>query len=417
MTKTKNNLAEDTRKDFPLFKEKDNCKPLVYLDHAATSQKPFQVIEALKNYYFFSNANVHRGAHQLSSKATQAFEAARETTAKFINASSAKEIIFTRNATEAINLVAKSWGKIGLKEGDEILLSIMEHHSNIVPWQMIAQEKKCKIKYVGITEQGILDINDLKSKLGEKTKIVSLVHVSNTLGCCNPIKEINNLIKKTDALFCLDACQSLAHKKIDVNDLDIDFLAGSSHKLCGPTGIGFLWAKERLLEVMEPTLGGGEMINEVSLDKSTWADLPHKFEAGTPAIGEAIGLAEAIKYITETGLNNIKNYENDLKIYLFKRLAEIDELSIIGPDPFLDKDRAALATFYIENLHSNDLAEILDANSVCIRSGHHCCQPLHKHLGLTSTARASMSFTTTKYEIDILISEIKDAITFFKINS
>ena len=412
------NFPEIVKKDFPLLENSLQSEDrVIYLDHAATTQKPVQVLKKIDEYYRNFNANVHRGAHQLSAKATEEFENSRSLISKFLNTSSAKEIIFTRNATEAINLVARSWGEFSLKEGDEILLSVMEHHSNIVPWQMIAAKHKCKLKFIGIDENGKLDINDYLSKLTAKTKIVSLVHISNTLGCCNPIKKITELAKQKGSLVLLDACQSLAHQKIDVQDLGIDFLAGSGHKLCGPTGIGFLWSKEEILEKIPPFFGGGEMIQDVFEDKSTWAGLPHKFEAGTPAIAEAIGLAEAIKYINKIGLNHIKEYEKTITKYLFEKLNEIEDINIIGPNPEIDPNRASLATFYINKIHSNDIAEILDSKGICIRSGHHCCQPLHRHIGINSTARISMNFTTTKNDIDVFLQKLKETINFLKLNS
>ena len=412
------NLNVFERKDFPILEQNFNIdEKLIYLDNAATTQKPIQVLKKIEEYYKNTNANVHRGAHQLSAKATEEFENARCLIKDYINAYSEKEIIFTRNATEAINIVARSWGEQNLKENDEILLSIMEHHSNIVPWQLIAKKNKCKIKYVGIDNQGNLNIDDLSSKLSERTKLISIVHISNTLGCCNPIEEISKLARKNGSFVFLDACQSLAHKKIDIKELKVDFIAGSGHKLCGPTGIGFLWAKEEILNKMPPFLGGGEMIQDVFEENSTWADLPHKFEAGTPAIAEAIGLGEAIKYISNIGLENINHYEKQLTKYLFDKLSTIDDLNIIGPTPDIDSERASLAAFYVQGIHSNDIAEILDSKGVCIRSGHHCCQPLHRYLGIKSTARASMNFTTTKEDINIFIDKLIETIRFLRINS
>jgi len=412
------NFPNLDKKDFPLLENSSqNDNKIIYLDHAATTQKPIQVLTKINEYYKNFNANVHRGAHQLSAKATEEFENARSLISKYINAHSTKEIIFTRNATEAINLAARSWGESTLKEEDEILLSIMEHHSNIVPWQMVAAKNKCKLKFVGIDQNGRLDINDFKAKLTTKTKIVSLLHISNTLGSCNPIKEITKLAKQKGCLVLLDACQSLAHQKLDIRDLGIDFLAGSGHKLCGPTGIGFLWSKKEILEKIPPFFGGGEMIQDVFEETSTWAELPHKFEAGTPAIAEAIGLAEAIKYINNIGLDNIKEYEKYITEYLFEQLNQIEGLEILGPPPKLDPNRASLATFYVKGIHSNDIAEILDSKGICIRSGHHCCQPLHRHLGINSTARVSMNFTTNKEEINTFIEKLKETISFLKINS
>ena len=412
------NLNVFERKDFPILEQNFNIdEKLIYLDNAATTQKPIQVLKKIEEYYKNTNANVHRGAHQLSAKATEEFENARCLIKDYINAYSEKEIIFTRNATEAINIVARSWGEQNLKENDEILLSIMEHHSNIVPWQLIAKKNKCKIKYVGIDNQGNLNIDDLRSKLSERTKLISIVHISNTLGCCNPIEEISKLARKNGSFVFLDACQSLAHKKIDIKELKVDFIAGSGHKLFGPTGIGFLWAKEEILNKIPPFLGGGEMIQDVFEENSTWADLPHKFEAGTPAIAEAIGLGEAIKYISNIGLENINHYEKQLTKYLFDKLSTIDDLNIIGPTPEIDSERASLAAFYVQGIHSNDIAEILDSKGVCIRSGHHCCQPLHRYLGIKSTARASMNFTTTKEDINIFIDKLIETIRFLRINS
>ena len=418
MANKTNNLAEKTRKDFPIFtsisKSENN---LIYLDHAATSQKPLQVIKSLEKYYSFQNANVHRGAHQLSAIATEKFEESREIIANFINADSSKEIVFTRNATEAINLVANSWGKIGLKEGDEVLLTVMEHHSNIVPWQIIAKEKNIKIRYIGITPNGELDINDFKEKLNEKTRLVSLTHISNVLGTCNPIREIANLAHTSGALVLLDACQSLAHLAIDIKALKVDFLAGSSHKVCGPTGVGFLWARESLLEEMPPFLGGGEMIEEVSLEYSKWAVLPHKFEAGTPAIGEAIGFGSALQYLNQIGLENIKTYEFELTKYLFKLLKSVPQIKLLGPEPKTQSHRGSLATFVIQDLHSNDISALLDQNDICIRSGHHCCQPLHSYLQINSSARASISFTTTYDELNIFYEALISNIDFLKKHS
>ncbi len=403
------------RKDFPILNADSGInKNLIYLDHAATTQKPIQVLKKLDEYYKNFNANVHRGAHQLSTKATEEFENARSIISQFINSKSSKEIIFTRNATEAINLVSRSWGEDMLKEGDEILISLMEHHSNIVPWQIVSAKIGCKLKFISIDQNGNLDLEDFKSKLNNKTKLVSIVHISNTLGCCNPIKEISKLVKQNDSLLLIDACQSLAHTKIDVQDLNIDFLAGSGHKLCGPTGIGFLWAREEILNSMPPFFGGGEMIQDVFEENSTWAELPHKFEAGTPAIAEAIALAEAIKYLTNLGIDKIAKYEKEITEYLFNKLAEIEEINIIGPHPSKDRQRASLAAFHLNSIHSNDVAEILDTKGICIRSGHHCCQPLHRYLGIKSTARISMNFTTTQEEIDTFIKETKETILFLK---
>ena len=412
------NLAEVTRPDFPLLAQ-TAClgQPLIYLDHAATSQKPRQVLAALQHYYDHDNANVHRGAHQLSARATEGFEGARAKTAAFVGAASPHEIVFTRNASEAINLVARSWGDANLKPGDEVLLSVMEHHSNLVPWQLLAARTGCVLRHVGLTDRGELDLGDFKAQLNGRTRLVSLVQVSNTLGCLNPIAEIAPLAHAAGALLLVDACQSLAHLPVDVAQLGADFLVGSSHKLCGPTGMGFLWAREALLEAMPPFLGGGEMIQDVFLDGSTWAGLPHKFEAGTPAIGEAIAMGAALDYLNSLGLDRIHAWEQQLTAHLFARLEAIEGLRILGPTPQQQPDRGALAAFSVAGLHANDLAELLDSSGICIRSGHHCTQPLHRHYGLAASARASLSFTTTIEEIDRFAEELIGAIAFLREHS
>ena len=411
-------IADQTRADFPILaQESASGQPLIYLDHAATSQKPLAVLDALRNYYSCDNANVHRGAHQLSARATEAFEGARLITARFVAAASPREIVFTRNASEAINLVARTWGDAELKPGDEVLLTVMEHHSNLVPWQQLAQRTGCVLRHVGVTEQGTLDLEDLREKINARTRLVGLVHISNTLGCCNPVDEVVALAAQHGALVLLDACQSLAHKAVDVGQLGIDFLVGSSHKLCGPTGMGFLWAREALLEAMPPFLGGGEMIQDVFLDHSTWAELPHKFEAGTPAIGEAIGMGAAITYLQALGLEAIQAWEAQLTAHLFARLEGIDGLRILGPTPEQQPERGALATFLVDGLHANDIAAMLDLSGVCIRSGHHCCQPLHRHYGVTGSARASLSFTSTFEEIDRFADELSSTIHFLREHS
>ena len=411
-------LASRYRADFPILEQKaPDGRPLVYLDHAATSQKPRQVLSALQQYYSCDNANVHRGAHQLSARATELFEGARSITAEFIGASSSREIVFTRNASEAINLVARTWGDANLRKGDEVLLTVMEHHSNLVPWQLLAQRTGCVLRHVGITESGELDLADFRAKLSERTRLVSLVHISNALGCCNPLGEVIPLAHAVGALVLVDACQSLAHQPIDIVTLDADFLVGSSHKLCGPTGMGFLWGREALLEAMPPFLGGGEMIQDVFLDSSSWAVLPHKFEAGTPAIGEAVGMGAAIRYLQAIGLDAIQAWEAQLTRYLFERLQAIDGVKILGPTPEQQPERGALATFLVDGVHANDIAELIDASGICIRSGHHCCQPLHRHYGVTASARASLSFTSTFEEIDRFSDELASTVAFLREHS
>ena len=332
-------LADKVRDDFPLLKQQIHGKDLVYLDNAATSQKPLAVMETLQHYYEWDNANVHRGAHSLSSRATTAYEGARDKIAQFVNANSRNEIVYTRNASEAINLVAYSWGLNSLNKGDEIILSVMEHHSNIVPWQIIAQKTGAVIKFVELTAEQDFDFAQYQSLLSDKTKLVSIVHVSNTLGCINPVGEITRLAHEKGAKVLIDACQSLPHMAVDVQEIDCDWLVGSGHKMCASTGIGFLYGKEQVLRDMPPFLGGGEMIADVYLDHFTCGDLPHKFEAGTPAIGEAIALGAAIDYLTNIGMDKIHEYEEELTAYLFKKLKEVPDLDIYGKHPTVDGPR------------------------------------------------------------------------------
>ena len=407
-------LGDKVRKDFPLLQQEIHGKPLIYFDSAATSQKPQQVLDALLNYYQQDNANVHRGAHTLSGRATDAYEDARDKVAKFINASHREEIVYTRNASEAINLIAYTWGLANLNKGDEIILSVMEHHSNIVPWQILAHKTGAVIKYIQLNEQEALDLDNYKSLLSDKTKLVAVVHVSNTLGVINPVAEIVKLAHKYGAKVLIDACQSVPHMPVDVQQINCDWLVASGHKMCAPTGIGFLYGKKELLESMPPFLGGGEMINEVYFDHSTYGELPHKFEAGTPAIGEAIALGAAIDYLTNIGMDNIHAYEAELIAYLFKKLETIPNLRIYGAKP--DKNgegRAALAAFNVSGIHASDLATLLDHEGIAIRSGHHCTQPLHRLFDASGSARASLYFYNTRDEIDRFIIALKDTIDFF----
>ena len=404
-------LAERVRADFEILDQEVNGKPLIYFDNAASSQKPKSVIAAWKYYYEHDNANVHRGAHTLSARATDAYEGARDKVAKFVNAKSSQEIIYTRNASEAINLVAYTWGWANLKQGDEVILSVMEHHSNIVPWQLIAQRTGAVLKFLEPTSEGILSVEQFKSFLNSQTKLVSIVHVSNTLGCVNPVEEIISLAHAQGAKVLLDACQSVPHMPIDVQALDCDWLVASGHKMCAPTGIGFLYGKRDILLEMPPFMGGGEMIADVFLDHSTYADLPHKFEAGTPAIGEAIALGAAVDYLMVIGMDKIHAYEQELINYLMDQLAEISDIKVYGPR----HDRAGLAAFTIAHgIHANDLSAMLDQDGIAIRSGHHCTQPLHRFLGISGTARASVYFYNTKAEVDTFIISLKEAIAFFK---
>ncbi len=407
-------IADLVRGDFPILKEKVNDKPLIYLDSAATSQKPIQVLDCWRNYYETYNSNVHRGAHHLSAKATDAYEAARDKVAKFINASAREEIVYTRNASEAINLVAYSWGLENLKPGDEIILSVMEHHSNIVPWQIIAKKTGAVLKYVQLTDTEEFDLEHYKSLLSDKTKLVSIVHISNTLGVINPVKEIVSLAHNLGIKVLIDGCQSVPHLKIDVQDLDCDWLVASGHKMCAPSGIGFLYGKKEILTAMPPFMGGGEMIDQVFLEYSTYGELPHKFEAGTPAIGEAIAFGAAVDYLTNLGMDKIHAYEEDLTVYLFKKLAQFPTLRIYGATNKKDgKNRAALASFNVEGIHGSDLATMLDNEGVAIRAGHHCTQPLHDILQASGSARASLYFYNTYQEIDGFIAALKDTIEFF----
>ena len=407
-------LADLVRADFPILHQQVNEHPLVYLDNAATSQKPIQVLNALRDYYEQYNSNVHRGVHTLSAKATDAYEGSRDKIAAFINAASRQEIVFTRNATEAINLVAYSWGTSNLKAGDEIILSVMEHHSNLIPWQLLAQQTGAVLKFVELTETEEFNLEQFKNLISDKTKLVSIVHVSNTLGCINPVQEIIAIAHKYGAKVLLDACQSVPHMPIDVQKLDCDWLVASGHKMCAPTGIGFLYGKLKLLRSMPPFLGGGEMIADVYLDHATYADLPHKFEAGTPAIAEAIALGAAVDYLTNIGMDKIYTYEAELTGYLFEQLAQIPEIRTYGPIPKVAGfGRAALAAFTAGEVHPHDLSTMLDQAGVAIRAGHHCTQPLHRYLKAQSTARASLSFYNTRAEIDVFITSLKEAVEFF----
>ena len=408
-------LADRVRKDFPILHQEVNDKPLIYFDSAASSQKPLAVLNTLRDYYEKDHANVHRGAHTLSARATDAYESSRDKVAKFINAAHREEIVYTRNASEAINLVAYSWGLTNLNKGDEIILSVMEHHSNIVPWQMIAQKTGAVLKYVQLTPTEEFDLEHYKSLLSDKTKLVSIVHVSNTLGCINPVEEIVKLGHQYGAKVLIDACQSIPHMPVDVQAINCDWLVASGHKMCATTGIGFLYGKKELLESMPPFLGGGEMIDEVYLDRFTTGELPHKFEAGTPAIAEAIALGAAIDYLNGIGMDKIHAYEEELTAYLFKKLAEIPNLRIYGAKPTKDgKGRAALVAFNVEGIHASDLATLLDHEGIAIRSGHHCTQPLHRIFNASGSARASLYFYNTREEIDTFVATLKDTIDFFK---
>ncbi|MBC1585427.1 cysteine desulfurase [Listeria seeligeri] len=393
------------RADFPILAQEINEKPLAYLDNAATSQKPKQVIRALTHYYEFDNANVHRGVHTLAARATDAFESARAKVAKFIHAREVAEIIFTRGTTSAINLVVDSYGNANVEAGDEIVISYLEHHSNLIPWQQLAKRKGAVLKYIELEEDGTISIEQAEKTITEKTKIVALAHVSNVLGTITPIKEIAALAHKVGAVILVDGAQAVPHMEVDVVDLDADFYAFSGHKMMAPTGIGALYGKRELLDKMEPTEFGGEMIDFVELYDSTWKELPWKFEAGTPIIGGAIALGAAIDYLTEIGIDTIHAYEQELVSYAIEQMSKLDGITIYGPTDA--SKRCGLVTFNIEGAHPHDVATILDEDGVAIRAGHHCAQPLMKWLDVSSTARASFYIYNTKEEIDALIEGLK----------
>ncbi|MES5952337.1 cysteine desulfurase SufS [Bacillus fungorum] len=391
----------EIRKQFPILDQKVNGKQLVYFDSAATSQKPIQVIETLERYYKEYNSNVHRGVHTLGTKATDAYEGAREKVRKFINAKSMEEIIFTRGTTTALNTVAASYGLENVKEGDEIVISYMEHHSNIIPWQQVAKKTGATLKYLPLQPDGTISLEDVRQTVTPNTKIVSIMQVSNVLGTINPVKEIGAIAHKNGAIMVVDGAQSTPHMKVDVQDLNCDFYALSAHKMCGPTGIGVLYGKKELLNNMEPIEFGGEMIDFVDLQESTWKELPWKFEAGTPIIGNAIGLGAAIDFLEEIGLHNIEKHEHELAQYALERLSEVDGVTIYGP-----KHRAGLVTFNIEDVHPHDVATVLDVEGIAVRAGHHCAQPLMKWLKASSTARASFYLYNTKEEIDTFVESL-----------
>jgi cysteine desulfurase / selenocysteine lyase len=394
-------VAEKTRADFQILSQtvEGTDKPLVYLDSAATSQKPQYVLDVLDNYYNKLNSNVHRGAHTLSRQATAAYESARDKVQRFVNASSRNEIVFTSGATESINLVVYSYGRANLKAGDEILLTEMEHHSNLVPWQMLAESiPGVKLRFVKMDRAtGAVDQSDFASKLNSNTKMVSFQHVSNVAGCINPVQDMVAVVREKaspDCKILLDACQSVPHMPVNVQTLGVDFLAASGHKMCGPTGIGFLWAPEALLNSMPPFFGGGEMIDQVTLEGSTYVPAPGRFEAGTPAIAQAIGLGAAIDYLTSIGMEQIEASEHELGDYLVKRMEEVDRVTVLGPPS--GAPRAALCAFVVDGVHPSDLSSFLDMEGIAVRAGHHCCQPLHQSLGYSHSARASLYFYNTK---------------------
>lgn len=407
-------LGAALRPQFPALQQTvyDDRK-LVYLDSAATSQKPSVVINAVRDFYEQDNANVHRGAHALSIRATNAYEAARDKVASFVNAKSRREIVFTRGATEAINLVAATWGDANVRAGDEIVVSEVEHHANIVPWQLLAQRTGATVRYARLDPAGGgFDVEHMLSLIGPRTKMVAFAHVSNVLGSIAPVPRLVAAAHAVGARVLLDACQSVPHMPVDVQSLDADFLVASGHKMCGPTGIGFLWGKLEVLETMPPYQSGGEMIDQVTITGSTFAEPPGRFEAGTPAIAQAVGLGAAVDYLAGLGMASVEAHEHELATYLVERLSSVDGITIYGPPRGVE--RAALAAFNVEGIHSNDLSTFIDQDGVAIRAGHHCTQPLHTALGVSSSARASLYVYSTHEDVDALVESIVSTQQLFK---
>ena len=406
--------VEKIRLDFPILAKEIFGNPLVYLDNAATSQKPRQVIDALVDYYENFNANVHRGVHTLSMEATDKYEDAREKVSSFINSESSDSVIWTRNASESLNLVAYSWGENNINEGDEILLTPMEHHSNLVPWQELARRKNADIKFIPMLENGTLDMDRVDDLITEKTALVSAVHMSNALGTINPVRELAEKAHRSGAKILVDGAQSVPHLPTDVQELNCDFLVFSGHKMLGPTGIGALYVKKEILESMEPFLTGGEMVLEVSYEEASWADLPMKFEAGTPNIADSIGLGSAVDYLNVLGMENVREHEKDLTTYALNRFknADLEGLDLFGPD---DPDiRGGVFSFNTPDVHPHDLGTFLDRIGIAVRTGHHCAMPLVRSLGVAATARASFYLYNTKKEVDILVDGVTEALRYFR---
>ncbi|MFC2100409.1 aminotransferase class V-fold PLP-dependent enzyme [Bacteroidota bacterium] len=398
------------RKDFPILDQLVYGKPLVYFDNAATTQKPKQVIDAITNYYFSDNSNIHRGVHYLSQKATNAFEETRKNIQQFINARYAHEVVFTRGTTDSINLVASSFGRAFITQGDEIIISAMEHHSNIVPWQMICDERNAILKVIPVLENGELDLNTFENLLNENTKLIAITHVSNALGTINPIEQIIRKAHDFKVPVLIDGAQGISHLPLDVKDLDCDFYCFSAHKMYGPMGLGILYAKEELLEKMPPYQGGGEMIKEVTFQKTTYNELPYKFEAGTPNVADVIGFDMALKYLADIGFDNIRKYEEELLQYATEKINTIDGIKIIGTTA----NKTSVISFLIGNIHHYDAGTIIDKLGIAVRTGHHCAQPLMDHFNISGTIRASFAFYNTKEEIDVLFEAIKKVKEMFK---
>ena len=405
--------VEEIRKDFPILKRQVHDKSLVYLDSTASSQKPLAVLDAMDTYYRNYNANVHRGVYQISEEATAAMEKARVKTARFINARQSKQVIFTRNTSESINLVAYSWGNANIHAGDLIILTEMEHHSNLVPWQLLAQRTGARLEFIPVTDDGQLRLDIYTQLLQQEPRLVAFTHMSNVLGTINPVQEMTAQAHAAGAIVLVDAAQSVPHLPVDVQALDVDLLCFSGHKMLGPTGIGVLYGRRSLLEAMPPFMGGGDMIRKVSLRESTWNDLPWKFEAGTPAIAESIGLGAAVDYLHALGMDNVMQHEREITAYAMEQLQTIPELTIYGPK---DSPRGGVISFTLGDIHPHDLASILDQEvGVAIRAGHHCAQPLMERYGLAATARASFYVYTMKQEIDILVQGLHKAKEIFSL--
>jgi cysteine desulfurase / selenocysteine lyase len=392
--------VERVREDFPVLKQTVHGKPLVYLDSAATAQKPSCVVEAIRHFHEVDCANIHRGVHELSQRSTASYEEARAKVKRFLNSRSRNELIFVRGTTEAVNLVSSSWGRKFVKEGDEIVISAMEHHSNIVPWQMLCEEKSAKLRVIPMNDSGELLLDEYQKLLNPRTRMVAVTHVSNALGTVNPVRQIVDMAHKAGALALIDGAQAAPHMKIDVQALDADFYAFSGHKVCGPTGIGILYGRARLLNAMPPYQGGGDMIRTVTFEKTTYNDLPYKFEAGTPNIAGGIGMGAALDYVTNIGLDKIAAYEHDLLVYGTRRLLEIPGLRLIGTA----SEKAAVLSFVMEGIHPHDIGTVLDRQGIAVRTGHHCAQPVMDRFHIPATTRASLAFYNTVGEIDALVA-------------
>ncbi len=399
------------RREFPTLEQAVNGRPLVYLDNAATSQKPKVVLDALRSYYEDDNSNVHRGIHELSRRATVAYEESRAKVASWVGANEPSEIVWTRGTTEAINLVSSAWGLDNVGEGDEILISVLEHHSNIIPWQLLARRTGAVIKYIELDEQGRWILDELPHLLTDRTKIVAISHVSNALGTVNPVKRVAAAAHEVGALVLVDGAQGAVHMKVDVKDLGVDYYAFSGHKMCGPTGIGALWARRDLLDSMEPYQGGGEMIHFVGRDESSWATVPHKFEAGTPNIAGAIGMGAAIDFLSEVGMDAIAEHEQKLLGYALERMNKVDGICIYGPQS--PDEHSALISFTLGDAHPHDISTILDSEGIAVRAGHHCAQLAMQHFGISATARASIYLYNTENDIDRLIEGLEQVRSIF----